>query len=75
METKPITIRVNAEAARIYEAASSEQQEKLNTLLSLKLSEATQAKRPLEEIIDEMSSIAQKRGLTPEILASILDGE
>lgn len=37
-------------------------------LLSLKLSEAAQAGRPLEEIMDEMSRIAQERGLTPAIL-------
>jgi len=74
METKPITIRVNAEAARIYEAAPFEQQEKLNMLLSLKLSEATQTKRSLEEIMDEMSRVANQRGLTPKILDSILNG-
>jgi Flp pilus assembly protein TadB len=68
METKPITIRVNTEAARIYEAASSQQRKKLDILLSLKLSEAAQAGRPLEEIMDEMSRIAQERGLTPAIL-------
>lgn len=75
METKPITIRVNAEAARIYEEASSEQQQKLNVLLSLKLSEVAQARRPLEEIMAKMSRKASERGLTPEILDSILDGE
>ena len=75
METKPITIRVNADVAQIYETASAEKKEKLNTLLSIKLSEATQAQRPLEEIMDEMSNRAQKKGLTPEILDSILDGE
>ena len=75
METKPITIRVHADAARIYEEASSEQQQKLNALLSLKLTEVAQTRRPLEEIMAEMSHNAQKRGLTSEILDSILDGE
>jgi hypothetical protein len=34
METQPITIEVDAEAARAYNAASEEQRRKLNTLLS-----------------------------------------
>ncbi|AFY50692.1 hypothetical protein Nos7524_4966 [Nostoc sp. PCC 7524] len=33
METKTITIRVNAEAARIFEAASEEQRRKFEALL------------------------------------------
>ena len=72
METKRITIRVNAEAARVYEEASSEQQRKLDVLLSLKLSEVTQVKRSLEEIMSDMSRAAKARGLTPETLNSIL---
>ena len=75
METKSITIRVNAEAARIYEEASSEQQQKINALLSLKLSEVALERRPLEEIMAEMSRNASERGLTSEILDSILNGE
>lgn len=73
METKPITIRVNIEAARTYETASSEQQRKLDALLSLKLFEVTRAKRSLEEIMNDMSRNAQARGLTSELLDSILD--
>jgi hypothetical protein len=42
-------------------------------LLSLKLSEVTRAKRPPEVIMREMSRKAQERGLTPEILESILN--
>ena len=73
METKAITIRVSPEAASAYQAASAEQQRKLDALLSLKLAEATRAKRPLEVIMSEMSRKAQERGLTPEILESILN--
>lgn len=72
METKAITIRVNAEVARIFEAASEEQRRKLEALLSLKLSDATRSKRPLEELMREISRSAQAKGLTPEILNSIL---
>lgn len=72
IQTKTIAIRVNAEVAKIFEAASEEQRRKLEALLSLKLSDAIQRKRPLEEVMSEMSRNAQSRGLTPEILDSIL---
>jgi hypothetical protein len=73
METKVITIRVSPEAAYAYETAPAEQQRKLDVLLSLKLSEVTRAKRPLEVIMSELSRKVQERGLTPEILESILN--
>jgi hypothetical protein len=75
METKNITIRVNAEVARIFEAASEEQRRKFEALLSLKLSDATRSKKTLEEVMSEISRNAQARGLTLEILDSILNEE
>jgi len=75
METKPITVRVNAEVARIFETASEEQRRKFEALVSLKLSDATRSTRPLEEVMSEISRNAQARGLTPEILDSILNDE
>lgn len=75
METKLITIRVNAEIARIFEAASEEQRRKFEALVSLKLSDATRNTRSLEEVMSEISRNARSRGLTPEILESILNDE
>lgn len=75
METKTITIRVSAEVARIFEAASEDQRRKLEALLSLTLGDATRNKRPLEEVMREIGRNAQARGLTPEILDSILNEE
>ncbi len=72
METKPITVRVNSEAARIFEAASEAQRCKFEALLSLKLTQATREKRTLEAVMDDISQKAQARGLTPEILDAIL---
>jgi hypothetical protein len=72
METRPVTIHVNVETARIFEALPEEQRRKLEVLLSLKLSEATRQKKPLEAVMTEISDNAQSRGLTPEILDSIL---
>lgn len=67
---KPITIRVSSEAAFAYESAPAEQRRKLDALLSLRLTEVVAAKRPLEEIMSEISLTARERGLTPEILES-----
>ncbi len=72
METKAITIHVDAETAQIYESVSDEERHKLDVLLSLKLREVTRQKRSLEEVMDNISCKAQERGLTPEILDSIL---
>jgi len=73
METQEITIRVSSHAASVYEAASEEERRKLDLLLSLKLGAVQRRKRPLEEIMSEISQKAQERGLTPEILESFLN--
>lgn len=73
METKGIPMRVSPEATEGYEAAPAEQQHKIDALLSRKRAETLRAKRPLEVIISEMSRTAQKRGMTPDVLESILD--
>ena len=73
MEPKPITIRVSEEAARAYETASPEDQRKLNALLSLELSEVRLGRKSLEDVVAEISREAQKRGLTPEVLESLLN--
>jgi hypothetical protein len=62
METKTIQIRVSAEAAERFEAASKEDQRKIEALLSLQLGDLTQPKRSLEEIMDSMNSYAQSQG-------------
>ena len=73
MATETITIRVSPEAARAYNASTAEQRRKLEALLSLKLTEVVQSTRPLEEIMREISQKAQARGLTPELLESLLN--
>lgn len=67
METRKITIQVSTDAARVYR--------KLDALLSLKLSEVNRGKRSLEDILVDTSRRARERGLTPDTLDSILDGE
>ena len=76
METTPITIQVDPEAAQAYAAASPEMQWKIQLLLSLHLRDLTlKPRRSLLETMDELSAEAQANGLTPEILESILQGD
>ena len=70
-----ITIHVTPEAAATYLAASDGDRRKLDTLLSLRLSEAAEWNRSLREVIQEASNEDQAKGLTPEILQEILNGE
>lgn len=73
METKKITIEVDAESAEAYQTASEEERRKIDALLSLQLDELTRPDASLKEVMREMSREAQERGLTPDILKDILD--
>lgn len=73
MAKREITISVGLEAAEAYEAASADEKRKLDLLLSLKLAEATKGERFLEDVMQEISLRAQRRGLTPDILKTLLD--
>ena len=72
-----ITISVDADLAEIYRSASESERRKLDLLINIRLRNILESKsrRPLQEIMDDISRKAQKRGLTPEILQSILDEE
>ena len=73
MTTATISIEVDADAAKAFAAASQEQRRKLELLLALRLRELTIGPiRPLPEIMDEMGKQAESRGLTPEILTSLI---
>ncbi len=72
MLTEQITIKVDANAAKAYREASAQDQRKLDLILSLRLQDALCSKRSLKEVITDVSAKAQERGLTPEILESIL---
>lgn len=70
-----ITIAVDSELAEIYRTASDQERRKLDLLINLYLRQAIKPgpKRSIFEIMDETSREAERRGLTPEILQSILD--
>ena len=72
MATEEITIRVNSKAAEAYRAAPDEERRKLDLLLSLRLEDAIQPGGSLQNLMRDISRLAQQRGLTPEILESIL---
>lgn len=73
MKTKEITIRVDEDAANAYRSAPEEDRRKLDLLLSLRLSEATRSAGSLKDVMREISRKAQDRGLTAEVLETILD--
>ena len=75
MKTEGITIQVDAEAAQAYRAASEEERRKIDSLLRLKLRSAMRSQVSLKTYMEEISRRAQERGLTPEILESLLDEE
>lgn len=73
MSTEAITIEVDSEAAQAFKSASTEEQEKLQILLGIWLKEYARTDAvSLKETMTEISQKAQSRGLTPEILESIL---
>ena len=75
MHTEQITITVDKEAAEAYRAASEQERRKLDLLLSLRLHDALGPAGSLPDLMRRISKNAQERGLTPEILESILDEE
>jgi hypothetical protein len=73
MTTATITIQVDAEAARAFAEASPEEQRKIQLLLSLRLQDLTASQgKSLKAVMDEIGTRAKARGLTPEILESLL---
>jgi len=71
-----ISIEVDKDLARSFLQASVDEKQQLNFLLNLRLKEliATPHK-PLGIIMDEMGHYAELQGITPEMLASLLNEE
>jgi hypothetical protein len=76
MATATISLEVDADAARAFASASAEDRRKLQLLLSLRLRELTaRPARPLNEVMDDIGRYAEARGMTPELLESLLHDE
>jgi hypothetical protein len=73
MKTDEITIHVSPEVAKVYRTASLEDRRKMELLANMQLAEFLQSPESVQEIMDEMSREARRRGLTPELLGSILN--
>ena len=76
MGTANITIEVDEAAAKAFGEASPSERGKLQLLLSLRLQELTSRQgTSLQSVMDEISRKAESRGLTPEILETLLRDE
>lgn len=75
MANPTITIPLDPQTARAYESASPQEKRKMQALLSLRLRELASGEYPsLQEVLDEVGRKAKDRGLTSEILDSLLKG-
>jgi len=74
MPNPTITIPLDPQTARAYDSAAPDQKRKIQALLSLWLRELTAEGPSLQQVLDEVGSKALARGLTPEILDSLLKG-
>jgi hypothetical protein len=73
MTTVPITLHLDAEAAKAYESIAAEDRKKIDILLGLRLKELLRpSKITLREAMDQLGREAKANGLTPEILESII---
>ena len=76
MATETITLEIDSDAARAFRSVSAERRAKLQVLLGIWLREYSKADSPaLQQTMDEISDHAKSRGLTSEILESILRQE
>jgi hypothetical protein len=69
-----VNIPLDNETAKIYEKAPKADKKKMQILMSLWLREFEKPSISLDELMDDISRKAQARGLTPDILESILNG-
>ena len=75
MANPTITIPLDPQTARAYESAGPEEKRKMQALISLWLRELASGERAsLQQVLDEAGRKAKERGLTPEILDSLLKG-
>lgn len=75
MANPTITIPLDSETAAAYESASPEEKRKMQALLSLWLRDLAAHDMPaLSQVLEDVGRKAQARGLTPDVLNSLLAG-
>ncbi|MFM7577711.1 MAG: hypothetical protein ACKN9E_02375 [Microcystaceae cyanobacterium] len=67
-----ISIQVDPEIAQAFQLSKPEQQQKIQALMNQWLKEALNISQ-LQMTMDQLSDEAEAKGLTPEILESILN--
>jgi len=68
-----ITMQIDSEAAKAFKSAAPELQQKIQILFSAWLKEVTSSDQTsLKRLMDKISENAQAKGVTPEILETIL---
>lgn len=70
-----IAVSADSEVAGLCRSASATDRRKFDMSVNLRLHDAARPGRTLQKIMYEVSRNAQARGLTPDILQSILDEE
>jgi hypothetical protein len=71
-----ISIEVDNEVARSFSQASMDEKRRFQILLNLRLKELMlNPNIPLAAIMDEMGNYAASQGMTPELLATLLNEE
>lgn len=73
--SKVISIPVDFETAMTFNNLPLEEKNKLEIFLGLQLESVLKSRQSLLEIMDEISKEAKAKGLTPEILESLLQDE
>jgi hypothetical protein len=73
MENQTITIPIDPQTAIAYNSAAPEEKRKIQALLALWLRQLSVGpQRPLQQILDEAGRKAAARGLTEDVLESLL---
>ena len=73
MPDMTISIPLDAQTAQAYSSASPEERKKMEALVGLWLRALAAGRYPsLQKVLDEIGQKAEARGLTPEILESLL---
>jgi hypothetical protein len=72
MET--IAISVTPDIAQAYQRANPEQRQAIQTMLKLFL-DSEFMQKSLSQVMEEIATKAEQRGLTPDILESILNDD
>ena len=75
MANPTITIPLDPQTAQAYDSAAPEEKRKIQALLGLWLRELASGDYPsLQQVLDDVGRKAKDRGLTPELLDSLLKG-